>query len=107
MNELPKRIMAWGHFGDDSVTGQWSSNTYHNDNVVEYVRADLVDVWQPIETAPKDGTEILAFWCYANGLFKHIQPMKWIDGRFVITWDHEDDFIPTHWMSLLKAPTCE
>lgn len=42
MNELPKRIMAWGHFGDDSVTGQWSSNTYHNDNVVEYVRADLV-----------------------------------------------------------------
>ena len=42
MNELPSKIMAWGQFGDDSVTGQWSSNTYHNDNVVEYVRADLV-----------------------------------------------------------------
>ena len=60
--------------------------------------------WQPIETAPRDGTEFLAFWSNAYGKFKFIQPMMWLNNRFVVTWDHDDDVKPTHWMPLPQPP---
>ena len=72
--------------------------------------------WQPIETAPKDGTEILGV--YLNG--------KYDPEYSIIEWDgkgwvgkcegfraiereddfHVDYFTPycTHWMPLPKAP---
>ena len=71
---------------------------YDNNDAAEYIRADLVPQWQPIETAPKDGTVILlwndrcelAFW---NG-------RSWDDGDF-----HDDlghGF--THWQPLPTPP---
>lgn len=60
--------------------------------------------WQPIETAPKDGTEILL---YRRG----VSQGKWRvgmlngqcawggDGWFYPRWDQ-----PTHWMPLPEAP---
>lgn len=60
--------------------------------------------WRSMDTAPKDGTEFLAFWSYSTGIFKYIQPMKWVDERFVISWDHDDEINPTHWMPLPKPP---
>lgn len=65
-----------------------------------------MDEWQPIETAPKDGTEIVA----------HDSKT----GRSHVTWcvlrhwhdpdDHyyseASDFIPTHWMPL-PPPPCQ
>ena len=59
---------------------------------VEYVRADQ---WQPIETAPRDGAEILG---YHQSL-----------GVWIVSWDSDEEgfspgFQPTHWMPLPEPP---
>lgn len=64
--------------------------------------------WQPIETAPKDGTEFLAF--YPPGDYEDE------DGTFDISWwdntsTRERGFLmiggvePSHWMPLPPPPT--
>ena len=35
-------IMAWGDYGPDSITGQWSANTYDREDAVEYVPAGSI-----------------------------------------------------------------
>lgn len=68
------------------------------DGLGEFVR--LADIaWQPIETAPKDGTEILAW----DGDDRKI--LRWALGR----WDDWDEMPsalgkPTHWMPLPEPP---
>jgi len=71
--------------------------------------------WQPIETAPKDGTRILALlrWGYSDGTAGEAQtviywyggglfwvvpiPMNYVQGL-------DSDVAPTHWMPLPKPP---
>lgn len=62
--------------------------------------------WQPIETAPKDGTEI---WSY-NGKQGR---MKWSEGQDWGLWIWADELLsdvdpdaeqPTHWMPLQPPP---
>lgn len=62
--------------------------------------------WRPIETAPKDGTEIWAF-------NREQGRMKWISGRGFALWVWVDDLLsdvdpspdsPTHWMPLPGPP---
>lgn len=56
--------------------------------------------WQSIETAPKDGTHILA-WCDIGCKIVHwIDGDGWSDGEVFLA---AFDCIPTHWM-LLPAP---
>lgn len=72
--------------------------------------------WQPIESAPKDGTKILAIenftyeWEDENGVAK-TRPGDWC----VVSWhpQHEEwigfgmmlsSFTPTHWMPLPEPP---
>lgn len=68
-------------------------------------------MWQPIETAPKDGTRILVVgngWKYPNILWWSAIHKEWIDNildehyRFPdhVAWG----YIPTHWMPLPEAP---
>ena len=80
-----------------------------------------VTKWQPIETAPKDGTEIFVY----DAADKKIYRAKWYLDEEVQEWDAEDleagfyelnkcfgdydDYFmalgnPTHWMPLPKAP---
>ena len=89
----------------------------------KYIRADLVPQcpeWQPIETAPRDGSKILIF---CN---EEIYAAYW-DSEFKSEWDDEKDdsfyvgawtdnailsfayeetnsYEPTHWMPLPAAP---
>lgn len=61
--------------------------------------------WQPIETAPKDGTEVL---CFSDdlGIFvayiddhNHNQKPKWSTG-----FGEKSEIDPTHWMPLPAPP---
>jgi hypothetical protein len=62
--------------------------------------------WRTIETAPKDGTPVLAY--YADRPWRwaivHWVP-QYFDGAW---WGAQDDegplFAPTHWMPLPEAP---
>ncbi len=60
--------------------------------------------WQPIETAPKDGTQILGF---ADGRMAVVQ--WWEDFRYwslVVCGAYADDgeWWPTHWQPLPEPP---
>lgn len=71
--------------------------------------------WQPIETAPKDGTKILG--TSVNGADdEHPQIITWLsrhdgyDLGWYVAWDHTpcDKYgkhdLPTHWMPLPDPP---
>jgi hypothetical protein len=74
--------------------------------------------WQPIETAPKDGTLIMLSWheggemqeCFvmqwgriqSNGLFPGKIGM-WVAPDRSMTWNDDGDGGPTHWAPLEEA----
>lgn len=71
-----------------------------------------LDLWRPIETAPKDGTEIIVsggIWgsdsvsCEFEAKFKKSACVSWDDGSFN-RWCEVDDkttyYRPTHWMPM-------
>lgn len=63
--------------------------------------------WQPIETAPKDGTAVLCFWTrsvYVDGRAYAIAQCH--SGTWVSVDDDEVEYWePTHWMPLPPPPT--
>lgn len=67
--------------------------------------------WQPIETAPKDGTTILAFYPSLTGYTarQDVAPIHWSEwGNGV--WENatsggKPSSLPTHWMPLPEPPT--
>lgn len=59
--------------------------------------------WQPIETAPKDGTPILAFICWLDGPCVHTGHFS--AGEFWPDFRDAASKTPTHWMPLPAAPT--
>jgi hypothetical protein len=73
--------------------------------------------WQPIETAPKDGTIILVcedFLCYSVSWQKWYTPYNdwyydWCIPNFLIDNIYSDGIIlhPTHWMPLPELPKGE
>lgn len=73
---------------------------------VEVTQADRG--WQPIESAPKDGTDILV--CVTHSLpdgWKTVQWVDWTKGDTL--WPHFQEridipFPPTHWMPLPAPP---
>lgn len=65
--------------------------------------------WQPIETAPRDGTRILAWIPRGNNKHEVIWMGTLPSGRvrwlFSHGWISAGDFQPTHWMPLPAPPT--
>lgn len=59
--------------------------------------------WQPIETAPKDGRVILAWWSE-----EYMETIRYHDGEWVWSHDYDswnDNFKPTHWMPRPAPPS--
>lgn len=64
--------------------------------------------WKPIETAPKDGTEILIGWMARDGRRRGGWICKIRRWRDDAGWrrdrNHPYDLYPTHWMPLPEPP---
>lgn len=59
--------------------------------------------WQPIETAPKDGTVVIGYdpsGAYATR--SGFEFMRWLDGQWCDPETHR--MYPTHWMPLPDPP---
>lgn len=73
--------------------------------------------WQPIETAPKDGTKILAYdegiiltaWTNDANEYQGGRggPAGWFSGQYRDHWgDYPVLDTPTHWMPIPAPPVC-
>jgi len=64
--------------------------------------------WQPIETAPRNGTEICA-WVGENNYFGGWLQLAYVKINGSWSWrDWDwDEWNPTHWMKLPEAPKKE
>jgi hypothetical protein len=60
--------------------------------------------WQPIETAPKDGTVILAYRYQLGSLSWIVIMFDRIKGIWFNYYTGQQE-LPTHWMPLPEAPT--
>lgn len=63
--------------------------------------------WQPIETAPKDGTWIICFFPERTpeiAVTKWCSPHSYYIEHFAIEGNWTPGIDPTHWMPLLKGP---
>ena len=68
--------------------------------------------WQPIETAPRDGTAILASGLnHGKGPSRHYSVVEWMDFGCESGWyaykDSDPHIYLTHWMPLPAAPEAE
>ena len=65
-------------------------------------------MWQPIETAPKDGTAFLAVKTYdymsPAMVVMHYSKFDLDQEVLLVSWDHDDGFEPSHWMPLPDPP---
>lgn len=88
-----------------------------NPNVMEYVRhwegrteaaeAQLAArEWQPIETAPRDGTDVLLHGPFGNEGKQYNEVARFWGSRWTIEWMH-DFHAPTHWMPLPEPPQAD
>ena len=59
--------------------------------------------WQPIETAPKDGTEVLA--CRAGKKWRQVLGWQWGSGGYDGWYNSGGrSYNPTHWMPIPDLP---
>jgi hypothetical protein len=120
MNEAPERIWA------EDISKAWLDDSgvwgvAREDHDVEYIRVDIHDArikeleaqvtWQPIETAPKDGTVIFVWYEPAikhySAFRNEIKKARWLDD--LEEWSVEGvggNVAPTvtHWMRLPETP---
>lgn len=109
----PKKVYCVPYEGERASRDQLY--THHDepvpmaDNFVLYTHPKAEPGWQPIETAPKDGTNILLFndkGNMATALWQGTGPMEgwWLRGGNKPDYFFNGHRSPTHWMPLPAAP---
>ena len=96
----PERIWAWPWEVNPKM-GQWTSDHQIVGEGTEYIRADLVPQWQPIETAPRHDLETLILYSSEGvqiGWFSAFHKC-WLTTEGKDVWAE-----PTHWMPLPTPP---
>lgn len=83
----------------------WQLLSQNNGNSGE--REKVIEEWQPIETAPRDGTNIIVYRPKFHGNYiPQVGTDYWMTkGLFVPTWGKSrKDVPPTHWQPFPKPP---
>jgi hypothetical protein len=75
------------------------------DAVEKALSSQPAQTWQPIETAPQDGSRIILMWEPFSGMSEHVELGKWsIRNAWVNTYGQAFSGSPTHWTPL-PTPT--
>jgi len=62
----------------------------------------LMGEWQPIETAPRDGSNVLATWADSWPKSPHVEAVYFSEGDWFYSYDGDmHSRPPTHWQPLL------
>jgi len=129
MSDMPERLRVYPHakklngqeFYDSTPGSGWSNDCgYIRDDLYESLKAENERLrteldkrkWQPIETAPRDGTRIIVN--QSNTMFHKFAEVHWGQApNYKIGWvghDNEGTYLsknPTHWMPLPDAPAAD
>lgn len=106
MTDQPKdpATVAAEKIGANCIERECDSWRFDYRLAANIIREAYAQAWQPIETAPKDGTNILG--C-VQAVQRSQGEMFWYKDRWV-TWDGENHtrtvMYPTHWMPLPEPP---
>ena len=78
------------------------------DHICNFLDREIEGGWQPIETAPKDGTWIMVYWP-TMGIGQYPFVVFWDEGWQPARYSDRDygEAFPTHWMPLPPAPKKE
>lgn len=95
----------------DGRLNQLADKTMENVRTHERLRKQLDEAkaavrWRPIETAPRDGTFILAYWddaTYPHEFVTRNDVVQYLCGEWCLS-DGDDVLAPTHWMPLPDGP---
>jgi len=105
----PATIKIWATGNHDWTTGSWNAEECDgrfSPQQFEYTLSShaAAPLWQPIETAPKDGTDILigGDFCYAGGVVMVSYAGE--DVQAFVDMDGDVYDSATHWMPLPKPP---
>lgn len=113
MNDMPKEIWVDWAFEEPLVFKEQPKDLYDQGQLTaKYIRANLVTQWQPIETAPRDGTEIVAVFREYSFKKRNGEMLAIPECRTVVYYNGSDwvgdgvyyDTEPSHWMPLPKTP---
>lgn len=98
----PDRIVIAGGWGEcgNYYPNATEAEGEHGGVAIEYIRADLVPQWMPIETAPRDGARVLVYSenCIAIAGYS-TDYNSWCENYYDNLW-HD----PTHWQPLPSPP---
>lgn len=77
------------------------------DHIPDASKMVVPDVWQPIETAPKDGT-VIDIWTTNRGRIVNVAyTLDDFDGTYYWGCENGGVYEPTHWMPLPDSPTTQ
>ena len=101
-----KTVNEWDELFDDSP----KYGIGNLDEFIKDVQDDAKPQWQPIETAPKDGSDVFAWgprWKQPDYIhFRNGEWCEWV-GPDTGEWEpitFSEPFLPTHWMPIPEPP---